>query len=197
MDDLLKLDPSKGYTYADYLTWRFKERVELIKGKIFEMSPAPKRVHQEISLNITLQIGNYLKGKACKLYEAPFDVRFPLESGVSDDQITTVVQPDLCVICDPAKLDDSGCLGAPDLIIEILSPSSSKKDAQNKYELYQECGVKEYWLVHITDQLVDVFDLRGNEFKLRKIFANPDRIESNAVDGLLVDLGDVFETLTL
>ncbi|MEM6736567.1 MAG: Uma2 family endonuclease [Bacteroidota bacterium] len=196
MDDLLKLDPSKGYTYADYLTWRFKERVELIKGKIFEMSPAPKRVHQEISLNITLQIGNYLKGKACKLYEAPFDVRFPLESGVSDDQITTVVQPDLCVICDPAKLDDSGCLGAPDLIIEILSPSSSKKDAQNKYELYQECGVKEYWLVHITDQLVDVFDLRGNEFKLRKIFANPDRIESSAVDGLLVDLGDVFETLT-
>ncbi|MEM0939892.1 MAG: Uma2 family endonuclease [Bacteroidota bacterium] len=196
MDDLLKLDPSKGYTYADYLTWRFEERVELIKGKIFKMSPAPKRVHQEISLNITLQIGNYLKGKTCKLYEAPFDVRFLPENGASDDQITTVVQPDLCVICDPAKLDDAGCLGAPDLIIEILSPSSSKKDAQNKYELYQEFGVKEYWLVHTTDQLVDVFDLKENEFKLRKIYANPDSIESSAVDGLLVDLEDVFENLS-
>jgi len=194
MDDILKLDTSKTYTYADYLTWRFKERVELIKGKFFQMSPAPRRIHQEISLRFILEIGNQLKGQICKLYEAPFDVRLVQESE-SDEKIINVVQPDLCVVCDHAKLDDAGCLGAPDLIIEILSPSSSKKDAQYKFDLYEEFGVKEYWLVHTTDMLVDVFDLKGHEFHLRKIYALQDNIDSSAVTGLVVDLNEVFGNL--
>lgn len=194
IDDINKLDFSKTYSYADYSNWRFKERVELIKGKIFAMSPTPGRLHQKVSLELTLSIGNQLKNSKCELYEAPFDVRFVREEN-SDEKITNVVQPDLCVVCDQNKLDDAGCLGAPDLIIEIISPSSSKKDAQNKYELYQEFGVKEYWLVHTTDQLVDVFDLKEEKYRLRKIFANQDKIESSSVNGLIVDLKEVFENL--
>ena len=194
VNDITELDLSKTYSYADYLTWRFKERVELIRGKIFYMSPAPRRMHQKISLRLTLSIGNQLKNSKCELYEAPFDVRLERKNQ-TDNKIMNVVQPDLCVICDPTKLDDAGCLGAPDLIIEILSPNTSKKDAQNKYLLYQDFGVKEYWLVHTTDRLVDVFDLRNNKYQLRKIFAVPDKIESSAVNGLIVDLKEVFENL--
>lgn len=194
IEDISQLDPSKSYSYADYLTWRFKERVELIKGKIYSMSPAPRRIHQKISLRFTISMGNQLKESSCELYEAPFDVRFVRE-GTSDNQVTNVVQPDICVICDLSKLDDAGCLGAPDLVIEILSPSTSKKDVQVKYALYQEFGVKEYWLVHTTDQLVDVFDLEDERFQLRKIFANPDKIDSKAVKGLVVDLEEIFENL--
>jgi len=194
MNDILKLDTSKTYTYADYLTWRFKERVELIKGKVFQMSPAPRRIHQKVSLRFTVSIYNQLSKSSCELYEAPFDVRLVRESE-TDEKIINVVQPDLCVVCDHAKLDDAGCLGAPDLIIEILSPGSSKKDAQYKFELYQEFGVKEYWLVHTTDQLVNVFDLKEEKFSLRKFFANLDKIESSSVSGLVVDLNEIFENL--
>lgn len=194
MDDILKLDTSKTYTYADYLTWRFKERVELIKGKVFQMSPAPRRIHQKISLRFTLSIGNQLGKSSCELYEAPFDVRLVRETD-SNEKIVNVVQPDLCVVCDLNKLDEMGCLGAPNLIIEILSPSSSKKDAQFKFDLYQEFGVREYWLVHTTDLLVDVFDLQKDQFELRKIYAVQDKIESSSVSGLIVDLKEVFENL--
>jgi len=197
MDNLLELDTSKKYSYADYLTWRFKERVELIRGKIYAMSPAPRRIHQKVSLNLTLEIGNQMRNSRCELYEAPFDVRFTKES-VSNEKITNVVQPDLCVICDPSKLDDAGCLGAPDLVIEILSPNTSKKDVRIKYELYEEFGVREYWLVHTYDQLVDVFDLNQeeDEYHLRRIYAPPEKIESLAVSGLTVDLNEIFENVS-
>ncbi|MEM0941269.1 MAG: Uma2 family endonuclease [Bacteroidota bacterium] len=99
------------------------------------------------------------------------------------------------MICDPTKLDDAGCLGAPDLVIEILSPNTSLKDVKHKYTLYEEYWVKEYWLVHTTDLLVNVFDLKEDRFQLRKIFAKEDDIESNAVSGLVVDLNEVFENL--
>ena len=149
---LSQLDLSKSYSYADYLTWKFQERLELIKGKIFKMSPAPRRIHQEISRDLLTEMNFFLKGGKCNVFSAPFDVRLPKSN--AEDEIYTVVQPDICVVCDPSKLDDAGCVGAPDLIVEILSESTAKKDKTNKFELYQECGVKEYWIVSPTDQYI-------------------------------------------
>jgi Uma2 family endonuclease len=122
------LDLNQKYSYADYLLWQFSERVELIKGRILEMSPAPLRVHQEIRMFISNVIYNYLKGKSYNIYNAPFDVRLIKEKGKSNKDIETLVQPDICVICDESKLDDYGCIGAPDFIIEISSKSTKKKD---------------------------------------------------------------------
>ncbi|MGA0560291.1 Uma2 family endonuclease [Larkinella sp. VNQ87] len=141
---------SKKYTYADYLTWQLVEgrsdvSVELIKGKVARMSPAPKRIHQAISFNLSRILGQQLKGKSCRAYAAPFDVRLATLDVVTNESIETVVQPDLSVICDPAKLDDQGCMGAPDWIIEILSPGSLARDTKEKFDLYEENGVKEYW----------------------------------------------------
>jgi Uma2 family endonuclease len=125
------LDLSKSYTYADYLTWDFPERLELLLGKIFPMSPAPSTGHQDISSTLMGQIIQYFKNRGCKVFSAPFDVRLPSPSErKKPEYIDTVVQPDLCVVCDLSKLDKRGCLGPPDWIIEIMSPSTSKKDAQ-------------------------------------------------------------------
>ena len=131
---LADLDINKIYTYADYYKWKFEERVELIKGKIFEMSPAPNRLHQEIAGKLYLRLGTFLYNNPCKVYIAPFDVRLPRKSK-NDKDITTVLQPDLCVICDPSKLDVRGCIGAPDIVVEVLSPSNNKKELKNKYEV--------------------------------------------------------------
>lgn len=120
---LSQLDPNGSYTYADYLKWKFKEQIELIKGKIMEMSPAPTSLHQRISMKLTLEFAKNFDNHNCRLYAAPFDVRFPDKQG----NIKTVVQPDLCVICDVSKIDLKGCIGAPDLIVEILSPGNTKK----------------------------------------------------------------------
>ena len=166
--DISLLDTNKTYTYANYITWQFKERIELIKGKLFKMSPAPARRHQGISVELSTQFHNYLKKKGCKSYSAPFDVRFP--KGEDDEQTFTVVQPDICVICDKSKLDDRGCVGAPDLIVEILSPATAKKDVKDKFQLYEESGVKEYWIVSPENKLVDVFILKDdNKYHLVNI----------------------------
>lgn len=159
-----QLDPDKVYSYADYLLWRLKERIELFKGKIFEMSPAPSVRHQEVSGNLTGEMYHAFKGYPCKLFAAPFDVRLPKKSK-EDKDIYTVVQPDLCVICDESKLDTRGCLGAPDLVIEILSPGNSKKEMKNKYELYQESDVKEYWMVHPEEENILIYVLEDGEYR--------------------------------
>lgn len=158
-----QLDLNKTYSYADYLLWRFKERVELIKGKILKMSPAPSRKHQEISRNINRVLDQYFYGQKCKLYYAPFDVRIPRQS-IDDKEVSTVVQPDLCVVCDESKLDDKGCIGAPDLIVEILSPGNSKREMKDKFELYQESGVREYWIVDPNQESVLIYILKNGEY---------------------------------
>lgn len=148
---LSDLDLSKTYTYADYLQWKFEERIELIKGKIFKMSPAPSSFHQEIAVEITRVFANYLKGKMCKVYPAPFDVRLTKKSLMNEDVIT-VVQPDICVVCDRRKIDKAGCIGTPDIVVEILSPGNNKTELQNKYDVYEENGVQEYWIVSPQDK---------------------------------------------
>ncbi len=153
-------DLTGTYSYSDYLTWQWTEMTELIRGKIYKMSPAPGSTHQKVSMKLTLDIGNFLKGKKCQLFSAPFDVRLPLSSKQkTDKQITTVVQPDLCVVCDPSKIDERGCLGAPDWIIEILSRHTSAKDLREKFDVYEEAGVREYWVVHPQEQTVLVYTL--------------------------------------
>jgi Uma2 family endonuclease len=136
---LSDLDVSKTYTYADYLKWTFDERLELIKGKIFKMSPAPGSVHQLISGAIFAELYNYLKGKPCKVFHAPFDVRLN-KCSINNKDIQTVVQPDISVVCNPLKIDEKGCLGAPDIVVEILSPGNNKKELQNKYEYTKKTG---------------------------------------------------------
>lgn len=158
-----QLDLNKTYSYADYLLWRFKERVELIKGKILKMSPASSRKHQEISRNINRVLDQYFYGQKCKLYYAPFDVRIPRQSS-DDKEVFTVVQPDLCMVCDESKLDDKGCIGAPDLIVEILSPGNSKREMKDKFELYQESGVREYWIVDPNQESVLIYILKNGEY---------------------------------
>ena len=143
------LDLNRQYTYADYLTWQFRERVELLRGWVARMSPAPNRYHQDVSRNVELALLGYFTGRDCKVYDAPFDVRLPRTDGGE-----TVVQPDLCVICDPTKLTKQGCTGAPDWIVEILSPGNSNREMREKYELYEESGVREYWVVDPANQMV-------------------------------------------
>lgn len=187
---LNQLDLNGVYTYADYLLWKLEERVELFKGKIFKMSPAPNVKHQKISRNLTIEIGSLFKHKTCQLFSAPFDVRLPQNKG--DEQIFTVVQPDLCIICDSEKLDERGCVGAPDLVIEILSPGNSKKEMKNKFELYEEAGVREYWVVHPTEENVLVYVLENGEFKGTKPVVD-DYITSYVFPDLKVHTNDVFK----
>lgn len=159
---LNQLDLVNGiYSYADYLVWKIKERVELLKGKILEMS-VPSPIHQEISGNLQGALFVFLKNSKCKLYTAPFDVRFPQKG---ESQVYTVVQPDLCVVCDFEKIDSKGCVGAPDLVVEILSPENSKKEMKSKFALYQEEGVREYWIVDPERELVFVYVADNKKFK--------------------------------
>jgi Uma2 family endonuclease len=151
-----QLDPNGNYTYADYLLWQFTERVELLRGKIRQMA-APNRRHQDISGRMQYALMTTLLKSPCKVYNAPFDVR--LTRMRNDKEVITVVQPDLCVICDPSKLDTRGCNGAPDLIIEILSPGNSRTEMKDKFELYQEAGVLEYWVVSPIENTIQVWKL--------------------------------------
>lgn len=186
--DINQLDSNGTYTYADYLLWKFKERVELFKGKILEMSPAPARKHQDVSGNIYLKLGNFFKNKKCKLYSAPFDVRFPNKN---DDNIYSVVQPDLCVICDMEKLDDRGCLGAPDLIIEILSPGNTKKEMKYKFDLYEEAGVQEYWVVYPSEENVYVNVLENGEYRTLRPIVD-DYVTSLKFPDLKIHTSEIF-----
>ncbi len=189
----LQLDLNKKYTYADYLTWLDDKRRELINGFIKMMTPAPRRIHQEISSCLHRDISNYLRKKECKVYHAPFDVRLIDKDKTSDKEIINVVQPDISVICDLSKLDDRGCLGAPDLIIEILSPASSKRDLSEKYELYQNFGVKEYWVVFPSEKVIQQFILLNKKYELKGSFVEGDVISPNIFPDLKINLDEIFK----
>jgi len=194
---LSQLDANGVYSYADYLTWQFEETVELIKGKIMAMSPAPNAEHQRISWQLSGFLFNFFNYKDCRAYAAPFDVRLydRKKSLVANREIYSVVQPDLCVICDKSKIDVKGCLGAPDWIIEILSRGNSQKDLQLKYALYQESGVKEYWLVFPYEQAVHQFvlDEQSEKYQLLNMYANADIAVPALFPNCRIDLSEVFE----
>ncbi len=190
----INLDLNKTYTYADYLKWSFDETIELIRGLVVKMAPAPGLSHQIISRKLTIRMGLYFENKNCQLFSAPFDVRLPQKKDKTKDiEITTVVQPDLCVVCDPYKLDPRGCIGAPDLIIEIVSPGNTKKELKQKFEVYQESGVKEYWLVLSAEKSVIIYTL--NELGVyvgSKPYIEEDTISSPQFPGMEIDLSYVF-----
>ncbi|ADY53271.1 protein of unknown function DUF820 [Pseudopedobacter saltans DSM 12145] len=187
------INESLTYSYSNYLNWLFDERLELIRGKIFKMSPAPLRIHQKISVNLLRALANFLQGKPCDVYTAPFDVRFPTKSK-ADKDIYTVLQPDLCVICDKSKLDDRGCLGAPDLVVEILSPGNNKKELLNKYEIYEESGVKEYWVVSPSDKTLLIYTLNETgKYQPSKLFTLSEEVTSSVLPGFVLSIDAVFE----
>ncbi|MBO2008602.1 Uma2 family endonuclease [Hymenobacter negativus] len=189
---LSQLDPTKTYSYADYLTWKFDEFVELIKGRLMRPMAGSSRLHQVYSLNIAAEIRQYLKGKPCQVYVAPFDVRLNTAGVNGDQEITTVVQPDICVICDRTKLDDRGCVGSPDWIVEILSPGNTARDTKIKFDLYEESGVLEYWIVFPGVKTVAVYVLEGDQYQLAGEFYEPGPIPVRILSGLELEWSEVF-----
>ena len=193
---LSQLDLNASYTYADYLTWQLDKTVELIKGKIMLMSPAPNVKHQRISWQLSGALFQYFKNENCHAFAAPFDVRLydHQKSVQADQEIHTVVQPDLCVICDKDKLTEQGCLGAPDWVIEILSKGCSKKEIQTKYQLYQESGISEYWIVYPYEQTVHQFvlDKVTEKYQLITMFSSEDIATPHVFPNLKIDFQEVF-----
>jgi len=189
----LAQDRQETFSYHDYCNWADDLRWELIEGVAYNMSPAPSRLHQELLLKIVRPIADFLDDKPCEAYVAPFDVRLPDSPEASDKEIFTVVQPDIVVVCDESKLDERGCKGAPDLVIEILSPATAAKDMKIKRDLFERHGVREYWLVHPTDKTFMVYR-RGtdNEYAKSTIYAGEDVVESVAVEGLKIKMTDLF-----
>lgn len=192
--EYFKLDLNGTYTYWDYLKWHFKERVELIRGKVFKMTPpAPNRSHQDISRNLTEIFLKNFKGQKCRFYYAPFDVRLPVPQTNKD---TTVVQPDLCVVCDENKLDTHGCNGAPDLVLEILSPGNSTHEMATKFKLYEESGVKEYWIVDPERKSVLVYTSKEAVFVGLHPFTEGMQIQSPLFPSLSADVDEIFKNIT-
>ena len=186
-----QLNLNKYYTYQDYLTWTFPERVELFLGRVMKMSPAPSRLHQQISWNLNRLLGNYLIGHPCKAYSAPFDVRLPvvLREGKRD----TIVLPDIVVVCDLSKLDEKGCNGAPDLVVEILSPGNSKREMKDKFELYEASLVKEYWIVDPVHQDVTIYTLtQKNKYIGSRPYLAGHSIPSSVLEGFSIEASEVF-----
>ncbi|RUM87752.1 MAG: Uma2 family endonuclease [Thermodesulfatator sp.] len=180
------------FTYDDYLQWK-DGRWQIIDGVVYDMSPAPSREHQRIVLELAVKIHAQLQEGPCEVYMAPFDVRLPDSEGAKNNEILTVVQPDIVVVCDEDKLDDRGCLGAPDLVVEVLSPSTAVLDLKEKRELYERHGVKEYWLAHPADRLLMVYRPDENGcYQKAAVFGGTDIIESSAVAGIQFSLEDIF-----
>jgi Uma2 family endonuclease len=192
---LSQLDLNGTYSYADYLTWKFEEALELIKGKIIPMS-APSRRHQKISWQLTVSIGTHFKHHDCQAFAAPFDVRLydKRKSVKANQDVLTVVQPDICIICDESKLDDKGCIGAPDLVIEILSPGNSSKEMRTKKELYEENGILEYLIFDPEHETVHQFNLlESGVYSSPVIYINEDTMTSVVFPDLHIDLMEIFK----
>lgn len=180
-----------GYTYADYLGWDFEEIVELIKGKPYVKQPFPGTRHQEVLMKLAFQLHKSINKKTSELYYAPFNVR--LGALNEDEQIFTVVQPDISLILDTAKLDERGCFGSPDLIIEILSKGSNKTEVIEKYDLYQEFGVKEYWIIHPVENTLQINVLIEGVYQPSRLFTFGQKVNSTVLPGFELDLVEIFE----
>ena len=183
---------SYTYTYADILQEDDDDRKEIINGEVFLMAPAPSSDHQEVSGEIFRQLANFLEGKRCKVYHAPFDVRLFERDGDTPKDVDTVVQPDITVVCDTSKIDKRGCKGAPDLVVEILSPSTQRHDRLVKLNLYQRAGVCEYWIVDPNNQAVQVMLLDGGSFRRCEVYTRRDIARVNVLQGCFIDLAKVF-----
>lgn len=185
----------KHSTFADYLSFPEGERWEIINGAPY-MQAAPAPIHQEILMELSKQIAVYLTGKPCRIYPAPFCVRLPKGYEKNEREVKNVVEPDISIICDKSKIDDKGCNGAPDMVIEIISPSSIKTDRVTKFNLYEQAGVQEYWIVEPEQRLVSVFQLQKNgRFSRPEMYADEDSIKVALFPDLEIDMGAVFSQI--
>jgi Uma2 family endonuclease len=197
VNNINDLDFSLKYSYADYLSWRFEQFVELIHGKIYPIA-GPNEFHQRLITKLSFQMYSYFENKdGCMVYPAPLDVQIPDQSQKNENKdVHTVVQPDICLVCDLNKLDKRGCLGAPDLVVEILSKGSAKKDMSTKFTLYQESGDKEYWIVEPSEKNVILYHSDENkQFVAKKPFVEDQIMRSIEFPELAIDLSKVFEDL--
>lgn len=191
-----ELDLTKKYSYADYLKWTFQERLELFRGKILKMSPAPNSFHQILSGEFFYEIRGFLGKSSCKVFNAPFDVRFPRRAEDNEEQTFTVLQPDICVVCDTEKIDKRGCKGAPDLIVEILSPGNTEREMNDKFDIYEESGVREYWIVEPRDKIVFVYVLNENrKYVGLKPFTQKSMLTSVIFPDFSIKLSEIFDEL--
>ena len=183
--------PKGRYTFADCLTWGENERIEIINGEAVMMAP-PTRIHQEISGELFRQLANFLEGKTCKVYAAPFAVRLFEKDGDAPEDVDTMVEPDVSVVCDPDKLDKHGCKGAPDMVAEVLSPSTQRHDRLVKLDLYQRAGVREDWIVDPESKTVQVSILKDGCYRLAEVYTAQDVAKVNVLDGCFVELSKLF-----
>ena len=179
---------NKIYTYDDYLKFADNEIVEIIDGRISAMSPAPSRIHQELIMEISAEIRNYIKSNngKCKVYPAPFDVVLVSENQNATDS-KNIVQPDISVICDKSKLTDKGCTGSPDMIVEIISPFNPSKDYVRKLNLYEQFKIKEYWIVNPMKKNILVYTLTDNGYNMPDMYTFNDKVKVNIYNDLEID----------
>jgi len=182
-------EAARSYTYEDYASWDDDKRYELIDGVVYLMSPAPTSEHQLISGELYGQLYNYLKGRPCRVFSAPFDVRLNFDG---DDK--TVVQPDILVVCDRSKIVKAGCNGAPDLVIEILSPSSGNRDRLLKFNKYLQAGVREYWIVDPECRVVEVYTLESGRYAI-SVYGEDDTVDVHVLEGCQIVLPEVFAVI--
>lgn len=184
--------PGSNFCYGNYLQWPEGERWELIEGQAYILSPSPSRQHQEVSIALASRFFYHLKDSKCKTYTAPFDVRLP-EKNEKDEEVRTVVQLDIVVVCDMSKLDEKGCRGTPDLVVEIVSPSTAALDYKDKLALYEKHAVKEYWIVHPVDHIVTVYILQDNlQYGKPAIYTAEDEITPSFLTGPVIKLEEIF-----
>jgi Uma2 family endonuclease len=184
-------DYAGEYTAGDYIKWTFEGLYELIRGTVYKMSPAPNADHQRVSSNLVHSFHKNFEGRSCEIFHAPFDV-YLIHAGEDWQKAKNILEPDLCVICDKNKIKHRGCIGAPDLVVEILSPSTAKRDTNNKFFLYEEYGVREYWIVHPRDQTVLVNVLENGKYKTLRLLTKGQMLQSTTFPFLTVDLAAVF-----
>lgn len=180
------------YSYSDYLTWTDNKRWEIIDGIVYNMTPAPSSVHQRILGKLFLIMEHFFENDKCEVFMAPLDVRLSKDK-VNDTDIETVVQPDILVVCDKNKVDDRGCNGAPDFIIEIVSPSTVYKDTVVKLNLYEKYGIKEYWIVYPEEQIITVYTLNGEKYEKPKVYKYEDKVKSIFFNNLEFESNTVFK----
>ncbi|OAI07162.1 Uma2 family endonuclease [Methylomonas methanica] len=179
----LALKDRESHTYGDYLNWPDDVRYELIDGDAYLMAPAPDLPHQDVAGEIYFQTRQALQGKPCRAFIAPVDVRLP-KAQEADESVDTVVQPDVLVVCDGNKLDKRGVRGAPDWVVEVLSPSTAGHDQIKKRQLYERHGVREYWLVHPVDRVLTIYSLADGEFGKPQIY----QLEGETQVGILPEI---------
>jgi Uma2 family endonuclease len=180
----------RHYTYADYVEWPEDERFELIDGVAYAMATAPTRSHQLVVVELSRQLANALKGGPCQVFVAPFDVRLP-HGDEADAQVDTVLQPDVLVVCDAAKVDERGVRGAPDWVAEVLSPASAARDQTVKLAAYERAGVPEVWLLHPTDRVLTIYRREDGRYGRPQIQEMLGRVAIGVLPGVSVDL-DLF-----